>query len=216
MFRNIRQLPRSGGANLDLIDSPLNNRNWFGREFERIASIASEAERLQALDRLVNWQNPGPGGFYDDLGDPAQQPHVVINRTFAEDPNGFHTSFIGLPGGYSLEMDRIQNWRNSWKTYMQTIYGLPLELRYENLDPDAAYQVKVVYVEDIPIQLKANDDFLIHDYHLPAFEPVPVIFDIPAKATQNGTLSLKWRIDFNGNGPGRGCSVAEVWLIKKK
>ncbi len=204
------------GANLDLIDSPLNNRFWLETEFDRITALGDEEQRIQELNRVLNWENPGPGGFYDDLGDPANQPHIVIDHDYAKDPNAFHAAFIGLPGGYSLEMDRIRNWRTSWKTYMQTIYGVPLELRYENLDPEAQYQVKVTYIEDIEIRLTANEDITVHDYLMPEFDPRPVVFDIPAKATQGGKLSLKWFIDPNGDGPGRGCSVAEVWLIKKK
>lgn len=204
------------GANLDLIDSPLNNRFWLEKEFYRITALGDEVERLHELDRLLNWENPGAGGFYDDLGDPDNQPHIVIKNNYAKDPNSFHSAFIGLPGGYSLEMDRIHHWRTSWKTYMQTIYGVPLELRYENLDSEAEYQVKVTYIEDIEIKLVANENIPVHDYLMPDFNPEPVVFDIPAKATKDGQLSLKWYIDANGDGPGRGCSVAEVWLIKKK
>lgn len=203
------------GGNLDLIDSPLNNRFWLEDHFDRIAKLKSESERLQEIDRILNWENPGPGGYYDDLGDPSNQPHIVLTGEYAKDPNSFHTAFAGLPGGYSLEIGRIHNWRTSWKTYMQTIYGVPLELRYDNLDPDAQYQVKVVYVEDVKIRLTANDGTLVHDYLMPDFHPKPVTFTIPREATRTGRLSLKWTIDANGDGPGRGCSVAEVWLVKK-
>lgn len=203
------------GANLDLIDSPLNNRFWFESQFEKIVGIKHDSLRLKAIDEILNWENPGPGGYYDDLGDPKNQPHIVLKNNYEKDPNSFHEAFAGLPGGYSLEMDRIKNWRVSWKTYMQTIYGLPLELRYDNLNPEAQYQVKVTYIEDIPIQLTANDGVIIHKHQKPDFSPQPLTFDIPKSATKNGKLSLKWHIDPNGDGPGRGCSVAEVWLLKK-
>lgn len=204
------------GGNLDLIDSPLNNRYWLEDQFKQIEKLETEAQRLAAIDQIVNWENPGPGGYYDDLGDPSNQPHIVINGNYAKDPNSFHSAFAGLPGGYSLEIGRIQKWRTSWKTYMQTIYGLPLELRYENLDPNAQYEVRVVYIEDIEIRLTANEGIVVHDYLMPDFHPRPLTFDIPVEATRKGTLSLKWNIDANGDGPGRGCSVAEVWLVKKQ
>lgn len=204
------------GANLDLVDSPLNNRFWLEDQFARIEKIEGEEARIREILSLTDWENPGPGGFYDDLGNPENQSHVVASHNYAKDPNSFHSPFAGLPGGYSLEMERIVKWRTSWKTYMQTIYGLPLEMRYENLDPDARYQVKVTYIEDEKIRLTAGNGLLVHDYLLPAVNPAPVVFDVPAEAVRNGSLSLRWNIDPNGMGPGRGCSVAEVWLIRKK
>lgn len=204
------------GANLDLIDSPLNNRIWLEAQFSRISAMTDENKRLAELAQLTDWENAGPGGFYDDLGNPSNQPHIVVKNDYARDPNSFHTAFAGLPGGYSLEIGRIHSWRTSWKTYMQTIFGLPMEMRYENLDPDAQYEVKVTYVEDVEIRLTANDNISVHDYLMPDFDPKPVTFTIPREATRNGTLSLKWRVDPNGMGPGRGCSVAEVWLMKKR
>lgn len=203
------------GANLDLADYPLNNRPWLEDQLDRIGRLAGEKERISEILKLANWENPGPGGFYDDLGNPDNQPRVVTSHDYAKDPNSFHSPFAGLPGGYSLEFDRIEKWRISWKTYMQTIYGLPLRMHYTNLDPQARYQVKVTYIEDEKIRLTAGNGLVIHDYLLPEADPVPVVFDVPQEATRDGNLSLQWNIDPNGRGPGRGCSVAEVWLIKK-
>ena len=42
----------------------------------------------------------------------------------------------------------------------------------------------------------------------------PLEFDVPAKATRDGTLDLDFTTEgIRGNG--RGCQVAEVWLIRK-
>ncbi|GAA5221137.1 hypothetical protein [Membranihabitans marinus] len=202
------------GGNLDLIDTPLNNRLWLESEFVRIRNLDEEEDRINELDKIVNWQNPGPGGYYDDLGDLTNQPHMVYDLDYEKDPNSFRSSFVGLPGGYSLEMDRIRRWRVSWKTYMQTIYGLPLQMHYEDLDPRAQYRVKVTYVEEEPIRLRTDDGTVIHDYLEPEESPRPVEFDIPMSETSDGVLDLFWEIDPSGKGPGRGCSVAEVWLIK--
>src|SRR2546427_514255 len=40
-------------------------------------------------------------------------------------------------------------------------------------------------------------------------------FDIPAKATAGGELTLTWQREPGLGGNGRGCQVSEVWLIKK-
>ena len=46
----------------------------------------AEAERLRAIDGIVNWSNPGAGGFYDDLGDPANRTHLVRGEGAKTDP----------------------------------------------------------------------------------------------------------------------------------
>ena len=74
------------GANLDTIDVPLNDRVWLAEHFAEIRALAKEHERLTAIDAIVRWTDPGPGGFYDDLGDPDAQPHLVGARAFRPIP----------------------------------------------------------------------------------------------------------------------------------
>jgi hypothetical protein len=47
-------------------------------------------------------------------------------------------------------------------------------------------------------------------------QPVrPIEFDIPRTATAQGTLDLSWYREAGLGGNGRGCQVAEVWLMKR-
>ena len=59
------------GANLDELDVPLNNRVWLTNRFAELRDLSSEREKLRGIEKIVHWTDPGPGGFYDDLGDPA-------------------------------------------------------------------------------------------------------------------------------------------------
>ena len=68
------------GATLDTVDMPLNDRVWLAERFKEIRGLAKEDERLAAIDTILRWTDPGPGGFYDDLGDPSRQPHLVRVR----------------------------------------------------------------------------------------------------------------------------------------
>ena len=70
------------GATLDTIDAPLNNRQWLQSRFDQIRKLDGEAARLSEIDAIINWTNPGPGGFYDDLGDPRRRPHLVMGSPF--------------------------------------------------------------------------------------------------------------------------------------
>jgi len=200
------------GANLDSIDVPLNNRPWLTYRFAETRKMADERERLQAIDEVIHWTNPGPGGFYDDLGNLAHQPHLVRGTGFEKDPAFLRSSLVGF-GGRAGDPP----WRYSWRNHAESLNDAPLEMRYTSLDPSAQYKVRVVYAgEAVPgIRLVASEQYEVHPFIKKEFPVRPLEFDIPAKATANGTLSLKWYRTPGLGGNGRGCQVAEVWLIKK-
>jgi len=179
------------GASLDTLDVPLNNRVWLARRFEEAHGDPAE------IDRILNWTDPGPGGFYDDLGDLKHQQHLAR-------------------GGISLEYR--PHWRKSWWTYAESLFDEPLQMRYTGLDPAAEYRIRVVYAGDSPgrkIRLVAAGGIEIHPLMLKPQPVRPIEFDIPRAATAKGELELSWYREAGLGGNGRGCEVAEVWLIKK-
>lgn len=198
------------GANLDLIDYSLNNALWLEDQFKKITLLDSEAERLKGIDAVVNWNNPGPGGYYDDLGDLNNQPHVDLGLSYKEDPAFYKTPFVGFSA-----YERTKNWRVSWQRYMHTLHGFPLKMQYDNLDKTAQYIVKVTYVGD-RIKLVANGEHQVHGHFDRKPEMEPLTFELPASATNSGSLTLEWSMESGKGHTGRGCQVAEVWLIKKK
>ena len=204
------------GANLDTIDLPLNNRGWLEAQFAEIRKTADERERLKAIDGIVNWTNPGPGGFYDDLGNLAMQPHLVRGAGFEKDPAYFESSLVGFAirnlGGTMLTYPR------SWWDHAEALYDAPLEMQYTDLDSSAQYQVRVVYAGDSTrpkIRLEANQGIEIHPL---MSRPVPfkvLEFDVPKQATSGGKLRLRWFREAGLGDAGRGLQVAEVWLVRK-
>jgi hypothetical protein len=205
------------GANLDLIGYSLNDRIWLEEQFARIARTDNEQARLSEIEKITNWKNPGPGGFYDDLGDLANQPHIVMEADYKDDPSAYHSPLVGFIfsardwGAIPLQG---MNLRVSWSQYMHTLYGYPLKMHYSNLDKTAQYEVKVTYLSTTPIRLMADEDIMVHDYTARAAEIGPVSFDIPLEATKDGELTLKW--DGSNKSHNGGCRIAEVWLIKKQ
>ncbi|MDW8354654.1 MAG: glycoside hydrolase family 20 zincin-like fold domain-containing protein [Bryobacterales bacterium] len=199
------------GANLDTVDVPLNNRLWLKDRFAEIRALADEAARLRAIEEILNWSNPGPGGFYDDLGNPARQPHLVRTKSYEADPAFLESPLVGFtyrPG-----------WRKSWWDHAEALNDQPLTLRYDNLDPTARYKIRVVYAGDSPtrkIRLVANDRFEIHPLIEKPAPVRPIEFEIPREATAAGTLELRWYRELGLGGNGRGCQVAEVWLIRQE
>jgi hypothetical protein len=201
------------GANLDLIDHPLNNGPWLRAQFSEIRAMGSESDRLNAIDSIVNWTNPGAGGFYDDLGDPLNQPHLVQNVSFDKDPaflRGAMTSFTARAPFTPLRM-------STW-TEAQTLNDQPLEMQYRGLDQSAQYRVRIIYSGDntpVPVRLAANDKYELHAMKPKPTDLRPVEFDVPKEATAGGELKLTWTKPAGMGGNGRGVQVAEVWLIRK-
>ena len=200
------------GANLDLVDAPLNDRVWMGEQFAAIRALPTERARLTALERVARWTDPGPGGYYDDLGNPEAQPHLVAPPPFREDPGPYHSGLTGFGS--------VPNWRMSWMSHAEAFYDGALQMRYDGLDPTASYTVRVVYAGDIysqnvRVRLTADD---AHEVHPPMPKPQPVApveFAIPRAATADGALTLTWQTDKGMGGAGRGNQVAEVWLLEK-
>ena len=198
------------GANLDLIDYPLNSRIWLNGQFGEIRALESERKKLEAIDALVNWDNPGPGGFYDDLGQPGAQPHLSPGLGWEADPERRATPH-----------DTIQStpdWRMSWVTYAETYRDQPLRMEYGELDPSAQYAVKATYTGDrlgAQLRLMADGAYTVHDYMAKPVPVAPVMFDVPREATQDGHLVLEWNQTPGVGGAGRGTQIAEVWLIRR-
>jgi hypothetical protein len=225
------------GANLDRIDIPLNNRVWYAREFARIRALKdSDAQRAE-LHAIVNWEKPSFNSLYDDLGNPAREQHLVRGKGFAADPEMYATAIDGVADRTSDD-----GWRWSELSYAETLYERPIELKYEQLDKQKRYKLRVTYAgEDyaVPIRLLANAPALpaactehspeaaVHcralacdagcfELQVPTqrkMNPQTVEYDIPAQATHSGTLDLQWLQRYGQGGSGRGNQVAEVWLI---
>jgi hypothetical protein len=193
------------GTNLDTIDRPLNNRAWLLGQFAEIRKADSERERLRHIEDVIHWTDPGPGGFYDDLGNPTAQPHLVRGPGFAEDPAYLHSA--------AIHYDDRPQFRRSWCDQAMALYDQPLTMRYTGLDPSAHYKIRVVYGSG-PVRLAANDKWHVHPFLNKAYERLE--FDIPPQATAGGTLELRWHGQPGRGGPGRGCQVAEVWLSVKE
>lgn len=125
---------RERGAILDFVDYPLNNRWWLEDEFARIRNLPSEAEKLKQLEIICTWETPGPGSFYDELGNIAKSPRVIRGEGLNTDPTmekNPNPGFWWWENGFSRR-------RLSWQTSMDW----PLGITYHNLDPKATYRVR--------------------------------------------------------------------------
>jgi hypothetical protein len=192
---------------LDNLYCSLNDGQWLEAEFEKILAMEDKAGQLAGIESIVNWEDAGPGGFYDDLGVEGKQPHLVRQKQWKDDPGYVHSSI-------EFNHHRPQStYRQSWMTCAFTRYDTPLLMRYEGLDAKAKYRLRATYSGPFKpvMRLVADGQYEIHG---PVEQPVPMRpleFDVPQEATSDGVLDLRWEL-VNAV---RGCQVAEVWLIKQ-
>lgn len=182
------------GCVLDFVDYPLNNRWWLADEFKKINSITSDDEKLARLKIISKWENPGQGSFYDDVSSVAKGTRV---RTFSDDA----TDVAWWENGFSRA--RLSS---------QLFQKCP-ELVYDNLQPGARYNIRVV---------GSGEALLRVDGH--RLQPIVYNRDtetvkewiVPLSLTQDGKLHvtfdepeeshLNWR---------KQSKISDVWLLKQ-
>lgn len=210
------------GDFMDYIDAPLNNAIWLLSQLERTRKITDEKARLASIDELLNWDNPGPGGFYDNLGQSINTPRLADYPAWEEDPGSLQSPRVsfgaGLRGRKWVHTVQAKGFDGSaiplaWMNQITTLYETPLNVVYENLDPHSSYILKVAYTGRFQanIQLTADDEFQIHEMKKTGKTPINE-FPITKEATRDGKLKLTWTC---AEGE-RGAQVAEIWLVLKK
>jgi hypothetical protein len=207
---------------MDYIDTPLSNVIWLLSQFEKIRQIKDEQARLAAIDKLLDRENPGTGGFYDNLGQSIETPRLDEYPAWQEDPGSLRSPRVsfgaGLRGAEWVHTVQAKGFDGSaiplaWMNQITTLYETPLSVVYENLDPESGYTLRVAYTGRFrsKIQLTADDKFQIHEMMETGTVPVNE-FPIPSEATGDGRLKLTWTCP-EGQ---RGAQVAELWLMVVK
>ena len=184
------------GCMLEFLDYPLNNRYWLEDEFEKVLALPNPDAQWARLDELRNWENPGPGGFYDDIGHIARSPHAVRR-----------TDRLRGAGSYWWFNEGKSRLRLSW-----LITGSPAALVYEDLDPSAKYILKFSGFGELK-PLVNGEPLTATRYETEA--PAMKEFPVPDGAIQNGKLTVTFESTYL-----RGVNwryqprLAEAWLIR--
>jgi hypothetical protein len=202
------------GANLDAVDYPLNDRPWLEDQFTRIRALTGEQERLEKIHKIVNWTDPGLGGYYADLSNAYGCPYIVKGLDYEEDPGFYKTSHRRFP--YWKDAQPI---RRAWRGYTGNLNDIPFRMHFPDMDPSAQYMVRVVYSdteEEVKVRLMAEDTIEIHPYINKTYPREPFEFDIPREATGGGELKLSLYRQPGLGGIGAGQEISEIWIIKKE
>ena len=213
------------GNFIDNIDIPLNDALWLIDQMNMAEKLSTEKERLAAIHVILNRTNPGPGGFYDNFGSPSAWKRIKARKTWKEDPGSLESPRVSFGVGLSGE-DWVhevvakgfegQTTPLAWMNQINTLYDTPLEMEYDNLDPDAEYLMKIAYTGRFKSNIRLMaDGVMIHNYTRMGVQPLWE-FSLPKEITRDGKVHFTWNSGDNDKGEGeRGSQVAEIWLMKK-
>ncbi len=186
------------GCSLEFLDYPLNNRWWLEDEFKKVEALTDLEAQWARLEELRTWEDPGPGGFYDDLGHIGRSPHVLWDLGATPWSGGF----AWWDNGYSRA-------RLSWQVTSWPRNGL----EYTGLDPAARYVLRFTGFGD----MKAfADEKELEPTRYGTAEGDIKEYPVPAELVQDGRLKVtlqpkrlegvNWRFQPR---------LSEAWLIRK-
>jgi hypothetical protein len=197
---------------------------WLERQLKN-AKQADPIDQVEELRMIVDYENPGPGGSYDNLGTFNRAPHVVKGYPYDH----------GQP--YVSEMLSEGNRPSQRSMHFTQDESEGVTLHYRALDPAKRYRVRFTFVRPRYQSRYANrmnqssQTILADDFVLAEDQPLPermsefFTFDIPPDTTQDGELFIRlrkapgvadgprvereqWR-----NSGGWGTLASEVWLM---
>ena len=183
------------GCVLDYVDAPLNNREWLQYELVKVREMNSKSEQMSRLKVISNWENPGIGSYYDNIGKISQSGHVDKNQL--KTPSyGWFGKKDGPP-------------RLSTKVSIERP-----NMNYNNLDPDADYMLRVAGYGDA--LLKINGNRINPTLYNKGYEEFKE-FIVPKGSYKDGTIDITWdRPDERHLNWRNQSFISDVWLLKLK
>lgn len=186
------------------IDFPVNNKDWLLNQFTLITAMATEAEKLTAIQNILNRNQTGTQEYYEDMGSPESLTRVAGIDDWSTDPGTLRAPRVYFGSG-SAKIPIAQ------RRQLTTLYNFPLTMQYNNLDKNAGYKLRVIYEGLFSSNVKLEvDGALMHNYFIPN-KGVQYEFIIPAELTSDGIVNITWQA-LEGQ---TATQVAELWLIKR-
>jgi hypothetical protein len=197
MQTSVKKYNASGaerGAILDFIDYPLNNRWWLSDEFDKIRTLSTEKEKIDRLEIICKWENPGSGSYYDNVSDISRGPHV---KSLSEDA----TDVAWWDNGMSRKRLSTQLFQN-----------FPV-LEYTDLDPNGRYLIRISGYGEALLRVDGERiEPTIYNKGLEEFKE----FQLSQKYVSDGNIRvtfdqpeeshLNWR---------QRSKICDIWLLKK-
>jgi hypothetical protein len=181
---------------------------WWKKVLQQAQAANNEATTRNTIKMLLQYEDPGPGGFYDDVGWPSESKHLTHGETlwafmpFAGPAKHSHYNLAYTMGGA----------------------GPGVTFAYDGLQPDAQYVVRVSVgahldeerpaLKDMKLTegMEADGEVISEGFSVPMGDTAFYEFDIPQSLTQDGnlTIALTPKSIFMAV-----TGVNEIWLMQK-
>lgn len=199
---------------------------WLKRQLERARAEDDAADKRDLLNMIVAYENPGEGGYYDNLGTFNPAPNVVKGYPYDH----------GQP--YVAPMLDEGNRPSQRSMHFTQDEAQGVSLHYRGLDPGAAYTIRFTLVRpwyqdryafrmnQKSESIYADDLMIANNIEIPLQMSDFFTFAIPKEATQDGEVVIRFEkapdvangdrvtVEQWRNSGGWGTIVSEAWLMK--
>ena len=166
--------------------------------------LPSEPEKLTRLELLRTWEHPGAGSFYDDVGNIAKSPHVVMGDL---SPLGMRTARTPIPEVLWWDEGASRK-RVAWMDVM----NWPLAMHYTGLDPKADYVIRTTGFGTCLLSIDGERVRPTVDQKgIGEFKE----FSVPKALLADGTLHLTFERPVESVNWRYQSRLSELWLLKK-
>ncbi|MFO1064344.1 MAG: hypothetical protein U0892_10820 [Pirellulales bacterium] len=198
---------------LDFIRYPLNNRWWIEDRFAEIRKMEPGVARSEQIGRIVHWEYPGPGSYYESLGHVGKSHHITKVLDIADVVRGSQETDAALP--VIPTQRNISPLRNNLRLSFHVYQDDLPKLEFNSLTPSARYVVRLVAQRESPLEIDGVPAVKIRtgDRYDQVTEQE---FEVPSSATSDGRIVLSWtKLDERHLNWRQRHYVTDLWILKK-
>lgn len=196
------------GCMLDYINYPLNNRWWLEDQLALVRQLPNRSQQLEKLQRIVDWEHPGPSGYYEAVGHVGKSLHMIKLQNAGDSMRHYYDLPMPTQRNIGPERNKL---RISFHVYHD---DLP-SLKYNALDPHANYTVKLFAQRESPLKIDGQLAKKIRTGE--QFDQVvEQEFEVPSSALEDGKIELTWApLDEKHLNWRQRHYVTDIWVIRQ-
>ncbi|HPA45790.1 MAG TPA: hypothetical protein PK395_08500 [bacterium] len=181
---------------------------WWKKTLQMALDSKKDEQIRNAVETVLHYEDPGEGGFYDDVGWPNESEHLIYGEAL--------WGFAPFPGPAKLSHYNL--------AYSFGRADRGVTFTYDDLDPNAEYVVRIsvgLHVEEevdmlqgveLEQGLTADGEVISGGFPIPKGDVQFREFDIPQTVTRDG----KVEISLTSKSPKmRVTGLFEIWLMRK-
>lgn len=195
------------GCMMDYVNYPLNNRWWLEDQLNRILNSQNQTDQLDQISKIINWENPGSGGYYEAIGDIGRSHHMIKLQNAGDAMRHY----------YEFPMPTQRNigpQRNQLRLSFHVYHDLIPPLKYDAIAPEGKYTIKLFAQRESPLMIDGKLATRIRTGE--KFEKVTEQeFEVPPEAQEDGKIELSWApLDQSNLNWREYHYVTDLWIIR--